>query len=546
MSEAKRKSDLVSPFGGTELCQIPDRLAEPRDARGSDLMPRTNTFDGIRARMIKHLSQDVSSRRQSRVSIGHSDEEVARRAEVRRLRQKRIQDELQRDNEGHAPSVGSNHSTQRLATVVDLGSPRSGPRDTIEFSVVDCAVPSCPDSDLSSSQCSRACAASCIPNTQDRDICYSVKCSLQPEIPSATDGVSSHTNPKTPPLPEQKRSSALTTSIRPSSQLDSSQVERVPAVDSEFNIRHGSHAWDDQTALGVWLIAQGIKLHDTSMPQDEQTIRVDRSPVQHASSTVDDFGGVDSIMEFLFSVPEGALAATPLRSDDAKHGNLESDCAIVERYGEKLASCPRSDEQAIEGVKDKGSSNYPSVMPSVDSSPSLSEARSYVLSQQDMENLELSPIRWYSRVPPYKDLGHSEGKSSYTTADEQVLSNNADDSDVPEILGAFISHSEGSKRQSKKRRSAREQVAAPDLNKPLPAPGFLGSLGDVPHVPPSSSEATNFDTSSGTSKRISLKQKLQKSLSGLSKLGDHTRMDKTMPEVPSSRESQKPIMSSYV
>ncbi|KAG6048474.1 hypothetical protein E4U39_007343 [Claviceps sp. Clav50 group G5] len=399
MSEAKRKSDLVSPFGGTELCQIPDSHAETRDARSSDLMPRTNTFDVIRAKMAKHLSQDVSSRRQSRVSIGHSDEEVARRAEVRRLRQKRIQDELQRDNEGHAPSVESNHSTQRLATIVDLGSPRSGPRDTIEFSVVDCALPSCPDSDLSSSRCSQACAASCIPNTQDRNICYSVRCSLQSEIPSATGGLSSHTSPKTPPLPETKRSSTLTTSIRPSSQLGSSQVERVPGVDSEFNIRHGSHAWDDQTALGVWLIAQGIQLHDNSVPQDEQTVRADRSPVQHFSSIVDDFGGVDSIMESLFSVPEGALAATPLRSDDAKHENSESDCAIVEEYGEKLANCSRSDVQAPEGVKDKGSSNYPSVMPSVDSSPSLSEARSYVLSQQDMENLELSPIRCTSMTP---------------------------------------------------------------------------------------------------------------------------------------------------
>ncbi|KAG6079308.1 hypothetical protein E4U33_000261 [Claviceps sp. LM78 group G4] len=399
MSEAKRKSDLVSPFGGTELCQIPDSHAETRDARSSDLMPRTNTFDVIRAKMIKHLSQDVSSRRQSRVSIGHSDEEVARRAEVRRLRQKRIQDELQRDNEGHAPSVGSNHSTQRLATIVDLGSPRSGPRDTIEFSVVDCALPSCPDSDLSSSRCSRACATSCIPNTQDRNICYSVRCSLQPEIPSATDGLSSHTSPKPPPLPETKRSSTLTTSIRPSSQLGSSQVERVPGVDSEFNIRHGSHAWDDQTALGVWLIAQGIKLHDNSVPQDEQTVRADRSPVQHSSSTVDDFGGVDSIMESLFSVPEGALVATPLRSDDAKHENSEFDCAIVEEDGETLADRSRSDAQATEGVKDKGSSNYPSVMPSVDSSPSLSEARSYVLSQQDMENLELSPIRCTSMTP---------------------------------------------------------------------------------------------------------------------------------------------------
>ncbi|KAG6041960.1 hypothetical protein E4U41_000075 [Claviceps citrina] len=562
MSQAK--FDQVSPYGGRiELCQISDSHAETEDAGVSDSLPRTNTLDGIKARMIKHLSQDVSSRRQSRVSIGHSDEELARRAEVRRLRQKRIQDELEGDNAGDAPSVGSNHSTQRLATFVDLGSPRSGPRDTIEFSVDDCVVASSPVSDFSSSQCSQTCAATCLTDIQNKDTCYSTRCSLGPETQSDTNDIPSRTSPHRAPLPEQKRNSAVTTPLRPSSELGSSRMERILGVESDFNIRHGSHAWDDQSALGVWLIAQGIKLNDNPVPRVEQSIRADCSPVRHASSTFNDIAGVDSIMESSFSMPDGTINAKSSHPDDKEPENMESGGAITEENNEKPANDSKADAKAVERVKDPGSSNYPSAIPSVDSSPSVSEARSYVLSQQDMENLELSPIRCtfvfpntgksrltdvaisgYRRLPTCKELGYSEGKSSYTTAEEQYSSNIAHDSDVPELLGAFISHSPRRERELRHRRPAGEQTTAPDLNKPLPAPGFRGNLGHESHVGPSSSRESCIDILQATPKRASLKQKLQKSFSGLSKLGDHNKPDRTIPEVPSSRESQKPIMGS--
>ncbi|KAG5973579.1 hypothetical protein E4U55_000398 [Claviceps digitariae] len=546
ISQAKLKSEQVSPFGGPiELCQILDSHAETEDARGSDTLPRANTFEGIKARMIKHLSQDVSSRRQSRVSIGHSDEELARRAEVRRLRQKRIQDELERDNEGDAPSVRSNHSTQRLAALVDMGSPRNGPRDTIEFSVDDCAVASSPDSDFSSSHCSQTCAATCLPDTKDGDICYNARCSLPPKTQSDTDVIPSHTSPNRTHLTEQKRNSAATASFRPSSEPGSSRMERILGCESEFNIRHGSHAWDDQSALGVWLIAQGMKSNDISVPQNEQSIRADCSPVRHASLTFHDIGGVDSVIESSIAMPDNTFKAKSLHADDGEKENLETGRNNTEQNNDKPAKYSISDVQAAGRVRDKGSSNYPSAMPSIDSSPSVSEAHSYILSQQDMENLELSPIRWYRRLPTCKELAHSEGKSSYATAEEQVYSNTADDSDVPELLGAFICHSDRPKRESRSRRPTGEQMTAPDLNKPLPAPGFRRNLGDESHIPPSSPRESCVDILQGTPKRASLKQKLQKSLSGLSKLGDHNKMSRTIPEVPSSRESQKPIMSSY-
>ncbi|KAG5927254.1 hypothetical protein E4U42_002405 [Claviceps africana] len=401
ISQAKLKSEQVSPFGGTiELCQIPDSHAETADARDPDFLLRTNTFEGIKARMIKHLSQDMSLRRESRVSIGHSDEELARRAEVRRLRQKRIQDELERDNEDDAQSVRSNRSTQRLAAFPDLGSPRNGPRDTIEFSVDDCAVASSPDSNFSSSHCSQTCAADFLPNINDGDVCYDARCSLRPETQSDTNVIPSHTGPNDrTPLPEQKRNSTMTTTFRCSSARGSSLKERVLGGDSDFNIRHGSHAWDDQSALGVWLIAQAIKSNDNSVPPNEKVIRGDCSPVRHASSTINDIGGVDSIMESSISVPDHTFQAKSWIPDDGEHEKLEAGCDNTDESNEKPSSCSKTETQAAERVQDKGSSNYTSVIPSFDSSPSASGAHSYVLSQQDMENLELSPIRCTSVAP---------------------------------------------------------------------------------------------------------------------------------------------------
>ncbi|KAG5932181.1 hypothetical protein E4U53_001443 [Claviceps sorghi] len=248
-------------------------------------------------------------------------------------------------------------------------------------------------------------------------------------------------------------------------------------------------------------------------------------------------------MESSISVPDDTSQAKPWIPDDGEHGKLEAGCVKTEESNKKPTNSSKTEMQEADKIQDKVSSNYASVVPSTDSSPSAYEAHSYVLSQQDMENLELSPIRWYRRLPTRKELGHSE--SSYATAEEQAFSNTGDDSDVPELLGAFICHPDGPKRESRNRGPVEEQITAPDLNKPLPSPSFRNNLGHETDISPSPSGESCAEILQGTPKRASLKQKLQKSLSGLSKLGDHNKMDRTIPEIPSSRESQKPIMSSY-
>jgi hypothetical protein len=60
----------------------------------------SSILDAVRSRLKKHLSQDsgiTNSKRHSRASVGTSEEEVERRAELRRIRQKRIQEELSQE-----------------------------------------------------------------------------------------------------------------------------------------------------------------------------------------------------------------------------------------------------------------------------------------------------------------------------------------------------------------------------------------------------------------------------------------------------------------
>lgn len=55
----------------------------------------SNTLNTVKQKLKKHLSRDSEgSKRLSRSSVGTSEEEIERRAELRRIRQKRIRDEL--------------------------------------------------------------------------------------------------------------------------------------------------------------------------------------------------------------------------------------------------------------------------------------------------------------------------------------------------------------------------------------------------------------------------------------------------------------------
>lgn len=87
----------------------------------------TSTLKAVKARIRRHLSQDS-------VSQSETEEQIARRAEVKRLMRIRIQKELQAES----PRTRSGPRTPQCpapSSVASATMPGNGPRDTIEFAV---------------------------------------------------------------------------------------------------------------------------------------------------------------------------------------------------------------------------------------------------------------------------------------------------------------------------------------------------------------------------------------------------------------------------
>lgn len=132
------RSSLTNPLPSAEAdasVHLAELIMEDsEDDIGDDELLHTNknrstsTLDAVKARIRRHLSLD------SIPGQSESEEQIARRAEVKRLMRKRIQEELQSEN---SPGLGGPSTLQHpapssVASVTILGS---GPRDTIEFTV---------------------------------------------------------------------------------------------------------------------------------------------------------------------------------------------------------------------------------------------------------------------------------------------------------------------------------------------------------------------------------------------------------------------------
>lgn len=87
----------------------------------------TSTLQAVKAAIRRHLSQDSLTRH------SETEEQVARRAEVKRLMRQRIQEELRTETD----QVLSGSSTRHRLGTTSIHLPGNGPRDTIEFTVDD-------------------------------------------------------------------------------------------------------------------------------------------------------------------------------------------------------------------------------------------------------------------------------------------------------------------------------------------------------------------------------------------------------------------------
>ncbi|PNY24160.1 Uncharacterized protein TCAP_05908 [Tolypocladium capitatum] len=415
----------VSPCEGpAELCQLVVDDDSDNQGDGSQSAKRsTRTLDVVRTKLIRHMSQDNEARRQSRMAIGHSEEELARRAELRRFRQKRIQDELDKEGGNDDGSNRSHRSTRYLSPLIDLGQPGNGPRDTIEFTVGDgSAAPEpcapAPDDTCESGQRRSSCPELAKPGEKS-NTSSTVRGNISPSPGmSFTAPVSHPSRPSTAQNMSAPRLAGVSS--------NPTRLDRVLGTDNDFDIRHGSHAWDDQSALGVWLIAQGMRSRGNSLirlgdPQSDKAAGQER-----VRSPSLEFGGIDSVIDTPAPTQDNSMEVSSHSQDtwaNAKPSQSRpqpTDSSHSGRGDSDMANISKPCITNLNRPLDHASSDYPSVMPSFQPSPAHSAANNYSLSPEDIENLELSPFQWHGNLSILRDFGHSEGQSSYATAEDDT------------------------------------------------------------------------------------------------------------------------------
>ncbi|RTE78568.1 hypothetical protein BHE90_006953 [Fusarium euwallaceae] len=248
-------------------------------------------FDAVRNKLIRTMSHDSSTKNPSLTSLGNSEEEIARRAELRRLMRQRIQDELQTEQPDDMENKPT-HGIRCIASIVNLGLPSAGPRDAIEFAVnkspsLDARVP------RSGKDQSHEIDASEPQNAPDGQ----KKTTLDRTSPTEEnnkaekdvdkgDGTGVATNlPSQIPRPGRIEQAHSQKSFQLSNSV--TRLDRILGPDNSFNSRHASSSADGHSALGVWLIAQGLRSRDNSTlhfdddEEDEIGNGIDNSQVVH-------------------------------------------------------------------------------------------------------------------------------------------------------------------------------------------------------------------------------------------------------------------------
>jgi hypothetical protein len=239
------------------------------------------TIDAVRTKLKRRILTDKVPDSQPQTLIGDGHQELARRAELKRLRHKRIQEELEAQD-GHVDcQLPSNASTSHVSSPFNLVQVCVGPRDTLEFEV------SIQNPDASQSP-PKACE---IPSCDSRKGDITTK-QERPEakitaINSATKeellvGTKNHEAS----LPFSKRSlSSISATLNPELQIPSASAQDdtlhcIAHPNNQSANENGQAATDDHSALGVWLIAQGLPHDDSAASSLSQRAAHRHMPLQ--------------------------------------------------------------------------------------------------------------------------------------------------------------------------------------------------------------------------------------------------------------------------
>ncbi|KAI8673461.1 hypothetical protein NCS55_00666300 [Fusarium keratoplasticum] len=387
------------------------------------------------------MSHDSSTKNLSLTSLGNSDEEIARRAELRRLMRQRIQDELQTEQPDDDMENKPAHGIRCIASIVNLGLPSAGPRDAIEFAVnkspsLDARVPrsgkdQSHERDVPESQNS----------TDDQK-----KRSLDRNNPTEEDNKAENDGDKSngtdlaTNFPSQTPRSGQIEQAhsQKSFQLSNSatRLDRILGPDNSFNSRHASSSADGHSALGVWLIAQGLRSRDNStlhFDDDEEEEAagdgIDSSQVVNQSGPAETVkkeptSSSQNILSKEYTLPANQVSVATGTLDMVKpSGDLDSERCKVNPYPEigsrrtGHTSSPLSGERTgaptvattRNSLVDNSSSCYPSKF---QPSPARSRQNLYSLDLKELEGMELSPFKWQPKSSQDQESASKQQNSS--------------------------------------------------------------------------------------------------------------------------------------
>ncbi|RSL80686.1 hypothetical protein CEP51_006406 [Fusarium floridanum] len=408
-------------------------------------------FDAVRNKLIRTMSHDSSTKNPSLTSLGNSEEEIARRAELRRLMRQRIQDELQTEQPDDMENKPT-HGIRCIASIVNIGLPSAGPRDAIEFAVnkspsLDARVP------RSGKDQSHEIDASEPQNAPDGQ----KKTTLDRTSPTEEnnkaekdvdkgDGTGVATNlPSQIPRPGRIEQAHSQKSFQLSNSV--TRLDRILGPDNSFNSRHASSSADGHSALGVWLIAQGLRSRDNSTlhfdddEEDEIGNGIDNSQVVHQPGPAETkkeepISDSQNIITKEETLPANEASAADGTLDKAgpSDGFDSERCRIYphpetgsRRTGN--TSSPRSGGRigaptvatTRNSIADNSSSCYPSKF---QPSPARSRQNLYRLDLKELEGMEMSPFKWQAKSS--QDQESSEKQQQNSTNDDEPQSKDID------------------------------------------------------------------------------------------------------------------------
>ncbi|KAF5553884.1 hypothetical protein FPHYL_8564 [Fusarium phyllophilum] len=376
---------------------VDDDDSDSDQDRAQPTKKSSTAFDTVRNKLIRSISHSNNGDHPSHVSVGNSEEEIARRAELKRIMHQRIQDELKSDESDDQIESKPTNSIRCLASAVDVTLPNSGPRDAIEFSVNKSSSRNGHSTQLDSDQAD-----------QDTHQDSRKSESINGADDWRQDDVHQRLSPSYPKRHVSASEDGDFTHSQKSFQLSNGtgRLDRILGPDSSFNSRNASSG-DGHSALGVWLIAQGLRSRDNSTlfldEEDEleptedtkltdyNTSLVKRTLGDHVQETRDTPANGNPIVPHestIIDIPDTG-ETYPRSNFKAKNNRYE-----ISSLSGELPWGPTVTALLNSFTDHMPSSDPPKSQPS----PRRSQQNLYKLDPKDLDSMELSPFKWRSHT----------------------------------------------------------------------------------------------------------------------------------------------------